>query len=211
MHLLITRTIFMLILIFVSLFFWLQKQKKLVLANTVITVGRSLMEGRVAFQEAARQRETCIAIMRTISIRFHYTPENMTPLCDHNIVFASLFFMALLFVLIFRCFLRGLGLVHDFLVWNSLAKVKKVKSRMWQMANGYTNTETGPRGNQQLWRHLDEFGRSASRAPENKPERNKTNVSISNSRYCSIYSKPSISNSRHRSTKTIKKNKLFES
>jgi hypothetical protein len=27
----------------------------------------------------------------------------------------------------------------------------------------------GPRGNRQSWRHLDEVGRSASRAPDNKP------------------------------------------
>jgi hypothetical protein len=29
---------------------------------------------------------------------------------------------------------------------------------------------SGPRGNQQSWRHLDEVGRSASHAPDNKPE-----------------------------------------
>jgi hypothetical protein len=29
---------------------------------------------------------------------------------------------------------------------------------------------SGPRGNRQSWRHLDEVSRSASRAPDNKPE-----------------------------------------
>jgi hypothetical protein len=36
-------------------------------------------------------------------------------------------------------------------------------------------------------------------------QNNETNTSISNSWYCSTYSKPSISNSQHRSTKMIKK------
>jgi hypothetical protein len=32
-----------------------------------------------------------------------------------------------------------------------------------------TTDTPGPRGNRQSWRHLDEVGRSASRAPDNKP------------------------------------------
>jgi hypothetical protein len=33
-----------------------------------------------------------------------------------------------------------------------------------------TPITSGPRGNRLLWRHLDEVGLSASRAPDNKPE-----------------------------------------
>jgi hypothetical protein len=37
----------------------------------------------------------------------------------------------------------------------------------WQFSS--TRYLAGPRGNRQSWRHLDEVGRSASRAPDNKP------------------------------------------
>jgi hypothetical protein len=51
--------------------------------------------------------------------------------------------------------------------------------------------------------------RRRARLPINQG--NETNGSISGSRYRSTYFNPNISNNRHNSTKTIKKNKLCES
>jgi hypothetical protein len=61
---------------------------------------------------------------------------------------------------------------------------------------------SGPRGNRQSWRHLDEVGRSASRAPDNKPGQRDEREYLEEPVPFEYFS-PKLSNNRHSSTKTI--------
>jgi hypothetical protein len=53
---------------------------------------------------------------------------------------------------------------------NASTYIVEVDDTTSGVTNDDVTMEPGPRGNQQPWRHLDEVGHSASRAPDNKPE-----------------------------------------
>jgi hypothetical protein len=51
------------------------------------------------------------------------------------------------------------------------ATLQRKKSAFWKtLERRRSHLVAGPRDSRQSWRHLDEVGRSASRAPDNKPE-----------------------------------------